>query len=304
MFRKIIISIFSIIIFVFVFYTLFFRESNNLQNYSKISPVKNPETIIILTGDIMLGRSVMKTSLMKNDSIYPFKKIADVLKKADIVFGNLENPIVSNCEYSDSGFKFCADPKMIQGLNFAGIDILNLANNHTQNYGQEGFLQTMNNLTTNNIEYVGADNLVIKRVNGTNFGFLGFDFVTKEPKDVDYQLIMKSKNKVNVLIVMVHWGVEYTSNPTIIQKQIANELVFSGADVVVGNHPHWVQTIDYINEKPIFYSLGNFVFDQPWSEKTKSGLVIKLIYEGAKLFRIESMEIYMKDFAQPEWVGI
>lgn len=304
MFRKIIISIFSTIIFVFIFYTLFFRESDNLQNYSKISPAKNPETTIILTGDIMLGRSVMKTSLMKNDPIYPFKKVADVLKKADIVFGNLENPIVANCEYSDSGFKFCADPKMIQGLNFAGIDILNLANNHTQNYGQEGFLQTMNNLTINNIEYVGVDNLVIKRINGTNFGFLGFDFVTKEPKDIDYQLISKSKNKVDVLIVMVHWGVEYTSNPTIIQKQIANELVFSGADVVVGNHPHWAQNIDYIDEKPIFYSLGNFVFDQQWSEETKKGLTIKLIYNGKKLSKIESIEIYMENFAQPEWVGI
>jgi poly-gamma-glutamate synthesis protein (capsule biosynthesis protein) len=131
---------------------------------------------------------------------------------------------------------------------------------------------------------------------------LGFDFVDILPKDSDYQLIKDSKTKVDVLIVMVHWGIEYTSQPTESQELIANNLVNSGADVVTGSHPHWMQPVDYINGKPVFYSLGNFVFDQTWSEETKNGLAAELTYQNSSLLKIENLPIYMKNFAQPEWV--
>lgn len=270
---------------------------------SFISKFTQKNTSIILTGDIMLGRSVMKVSLQKNNSNYPFEKVSDVLRDADLVFSNLETPIISNCPTFDSGFKFCADPKMIQGLNFASIDILNLANNHSGNYGEDGIRQTQSFLKNSDIDYVGGNNLIIKNINGTKFGFLGFDFVDNLPKDSDYKLVSDYKKSIDVLIVMVHWGNEYTSQPTELQKMIAKSLVDAGADVVVGSHPHWVQDIDYINGKPVFYSLGNFVFDQPWSEETKHGLAVRLIYQKGKLLKIEKLPIYMKNFAQPEWVN-
>ena len=100
------------------------------------------QTSLISTGDIMLGRSVMTKSLKDNDPNYPFLYVSDVLRNADIVFSNLENPIVDNCPYVNSGFKFCADPKMIEGLKYAGVDIVSLANNHILNYGKEGLSQT------------------------------------------------------------------------------------------------------------------------------------------------------------------
>lgn len=86
----------------------------------------------------MLGRSVMIKSLSMNDPVYPFRKVAEKLNQADIVFVNLESPLVANCPSSNSGFKFCADPKMIEGLKFAGVDVVSLANNHTLNYGRGG----------------------------------------------------------------------------------------------------------------------------------------------------------------------
>jgi len=260
------------------------------------------ETKIILAGDIMLGRSVMTQSLSMSDPSYPFRKVADKLKENDIVFANLEDPIINNCPVSNSGFKFCADPRMVEGLKFAGINIVNLANNHILNYGRDGETETEKILTDNGIKWVGDGNLEVIEKNGTKFGFLGFDFVDNLPKDSDYKLIKDSKNEVDVLIVMVHWGVEYTNQPTKYQKLVAVDLINSGADVVSGSHPHWVQPIDYINAKPVFYSLGNFVFDQPWSEETKNGLVIQLTYQNSKIINTEKMPVYMKDFAQPEWI--
>lgn len=249
----------------------------------------------------MLGRSVMGVSFAKNDPSYPFEKVANILKTADIVLGNLENPIISNCPLSNSDLKFCADPKMIQGLKYGGIDILNLANNHTKNYGDEGFTQTENYLKDNGIDYIGAGNLVTQKVNGVRFGFLGFDFIDNKPQDSDYDLIANSKKEVDVLIVMVHWGLEYSSNPTDDQKSIAGKLVTAGADIVAGTHPHVIQEIDYINGKPVFYSLGNFIFDQMSNEATRRGLSIRLWYSGKILSKTEELRSYMNNFAQPEW---
>lgn len=269
-------------------------------NFSQITPVK--ETRIILAGDMMLGRSVMTKSLGMNDPTYPFIKVAEKLSSVDIVFVNLENPIIANCPSSNSGFKFCADPIMVEGLKFAGIDVVSLANNHISNYGLDGKIETEKILTENDIRWVGDGNLETAEKNGIKFGFLGFDFVTYLPKDADYQLIADSKNKVDVLIVMVHWGVEYVSQPTKTQALIANSLVNAGADVIAGSHPHWTQSVDYINGNPIFYSLGNFIFDQAWSEETKKGLAIELTYRDNKIINTEMLPIYMKNFVQPEWV--
>lgn len=284
-------------------YDLSGEKNNNITSYvnAYFSQSKTLTTTITITGDVMLGRDVMTTSLSKNPS-YPFEKTADILKKADITFVNLENPIIENCHQSDNQFILCANPKMIQGLTFAGIDIVNLANNHTKNYGHNGFVQTQNYLKNEKIDYVGAENLIIKNINQTKFGFLGFDFTTNKPKDSDYTLIKNSKEKVDVLIVMTHWGNEYTVAPTTAQKLTALNIINAGADVIVGGHPHWVQSMEYINNKPVFYSLGNFIFDQPWSEETKKGLVISLKYQNNKLIEIENMQTYMEKFSQPKWV--
>jgi poly-gamma-glutamate synthesis protein (capsule biosynthesis protein) len=244
----------------------------------------------------------MIKSLSMNDPSYPFRKVADKLNQADIFFADLENPIITNCPYSDSGFKFCADPKMVEGLKFAGIDVVSLANNHTLNHGNGGLSETEKILNFNGIKWVGNGNLEIIEKSGIKFGFLGFDFVDKLPKDADYQLVKDSKSKADVLIVMVHWGVEYTSQPTEVQILIANNLISAGADVVSGNHPHWVQTVDYIGGKLVLYSLGNFIFDQAWSEETKQGIAVQLTYQNNNLIKTEKLPVYMRNFAQPEWV--
>ncbi len=264
---------------------------------------RDEKTEIILTGDVMLGRSVMSKALELNDNIYPFRKVAGTLRNADIVFINLENPIIDNCPKHESGFKFCSTPFMVEGLVFAGVDIVTLANNHSRNYGEDGIKQTKEFLEKNAISVTGLNNLAVKQYNNVTFGFLGFDFVVREPTANDYQLIKESKEKVDLLIVAVHWGVEYTDQPTQRQKLWAEKLIDSGSDVIVGHHPHWVQIVEQVKSKPVYYSLGNFVFDQMWGERTRRGLIVRLTFSGKDMIKEELLPIYMSSLAQPSFVS-
>lgn len=277
------------------------------SNISSPPNVEVNQTTIIFTGDIMLGRSVMGEALDNNDPYYPFRKTFDVLKNADITFANLENPIVTNCPRVVGGFKFCTSPEIAQGLRYSGIDIVTLANNHTNNYGKAGFEETKKYLTDMNISYVGDNNLEIIEKNlpaqagGTKFGFLGFNYTFGiDNLDRDLELIKSSDPLVDVLIVENHWGDEYHSIANNLQTTVAHKMVEHGADVIIGNHPHWVQNYEEYIGKPIYYSLGNFIFDQSWSEETKKGLVVKMTFDGKNLVKKEEFKTYTPKKGQPE----
>lgn len=288
-----------------VTWMLFFLASVGIVN----TPIqKPPETVeIILTGDVMLGRTVMTTSLDdKKDPTYPFHYVANILKSADLTFINLENPIIKNCPRHYDGFKFCADPRMIEGLTYAGIDIVNLANNHSKNYGQNGVDQTVKYLKNVGIDSIGLDDLIKKEIKGVKFGFLGFEkSQLGNPKltQAEADLIKQSDKKVDILIIAMHWGVEYQNKALPGVRSLAKELVDLGADVVVGSHPHWVQDWETIYNVPVFYSLGNFTFDQMWSENTRKGMAVKLTYEGPKLVKQEFLPVFMQNHAQPQWIN-
>jgi poly-gamma-glutamate synthesis protein (capsule biosynthesis protein) len=282
-------------------------NTNNVtsQETNTYLEVFNKKTEIVLTGDIMLGRSVNIESLDKqNDPRYPFLKVADVLQSADLVFGNLETPIIDNCPRIEHGFTFCADPRMIEGLTYAGVDIVSLANNHTTNFGSDGLAQTKNLLSQNGLNYVGTGDLVIKEIKGVKYGFLGFDFTVNTPIQKNWDLVSNSNPLVDILIVGVHWGEEYKDTANANQQVWAKNLVDLGADVVVGHHPHWVQNSEEIEGKPVYYSLGNFVFDQMWSEETKKGLLVKLTFENGELIKEELLPTYIKEWGQPEFVTV
>ncbi len=309
------------------------RSSINNQSNSFVDSVKEKLNIeeknieIVMVGDVMLGRNVMITSLDKNDPIYPFRKVGEVLAKADLTLANLENPIIKNCPRINSGFTFCADPKMVEGLIFAGIDVVNLANNHSLNFGRKGFEETKKILADENIKWVGDGNLEIVEKEGLSFGFVGFDKSQQtNPKlsPEEEKLVQVADSKVDVLVVSMHWGVEYQDEALPGVRSLARRLVELGADVVHGHHPHWVQDIEYCdkngrcepstpsrwtgltpseNMTPIYYSLGNFVFDQMWSEGTRKGLAVRLVFDKERnLKKEEKLPIYMKDWAQPEFV--
>lgn len=283
-------------------------------------------TTLIMTGDVMLGRTVEITAKEKHDMNYPFLKMADTVKSADIAFVNLENPIIDGCKPFTQGLVFCANPDMLDGLVYAGIDVVTLANNHSLNYGEKGVRETEKHLESRGISYTGDGNLTMKQVNNVTFGFLGFDKAQQGNPVLtsdETNLIKESDKKVDVLIVAMHWGVEYKDKALPGVRKLAKELVQDGADVVVGSHPHWVEDREYLykdgaivssfpanlqsltsnNFVPIYYSLGNFVFDQMWSEKTRHGLAVRLTFDGKNIVKEELLPTYIKERGQPEWVN-
>jgi poly-gamma-glutamate synthesis protein (capsule biosynthesis protein) len=251
----------------------------------------------------MLGRSVNAKMRTLNNFKYPFLKTANFLRLADITFINLESPFYDDCPTTNSGMIFCADPKAVEGLVFAGVDIANLANNHIRNYGQEGVSLTQNLLYTNEIGFLGpAANFLIKDAKNTRFGFLGFDLTSGYQEGEIIKTVRESSLSVDFLLVSFHWGGEYAKEPIKRQVELAHQIIDAGADLILGHHPHVIQRIEDYHGGKIVYSLGNFIFDQGWSETTKKGLVGIFTFENKKLIKTEFKEVYIQDYSQPEFL--
>ncbi|MBU0998034.1 CapA family protein [Patescibacteria group bacterium] len=299
-----------LVLFFFILISFFFyqtRRNDGLQNSVSdsfsILPSISKKAEVILTGDVMIGRSVLINALdRENNPNYPFLYVSDYLSSADLVFSNLESPIVTDCPRFEHGFTFCADPRIVEGLVSSNINVVSLANNHILNFGKDGLEDTKRYLDNSNILYTGVDNLAVKEIKDTTFGFLGFDFTVNVPTQKDWDLIKESDSKVDVLIIGVHWGEEYKEKANNNQRAWARKMVENGADVISGHHPHWVEDYEYINGKPVYYSLGNFVFDQMWSEETKKSLLVKLTFEDGKIVGEEFKNTYIENIGQPKIV--
>jgi poly-gamma-glutamate capsule biosynthesis protein CapA/YwtB (metallophosphatase superfamily) len=281
---------------------------------------------LIFVGDIMLDRGVELK--IKNvgggDFKFPFLKIADYLKSADLTFGNLEGPI------SDKGYKvgsensFRFDPKAIDGLAAAGFDVLSVANNHMIDYTGEALRDTFSRLKTANIDYAGggfnateAGNPIVKEIENTKFAFLaytsvcipqwkpsettsGINCISETDIEKVKEQIKKAKETADIVIISIHTGNEYTQNITKFQNDFSKAAIDAGADMVVGHHPHVAQKYEIYKDKYIFYSLGNFIFDQSFSTGTMEGLLVKMTVENQKIKETSPIKIHLNSNFQAE----
>lgn len=269
-----------------------------------ITPTPTPtpflQTVLLATGDVMLGRSVRTQTEKSANPLYPFLFVKDLLQAADITVINLENPLIDPCPKSDTGMKFCAPAAAAQALAQAGVDAANLANNHAKNYGDAGYQSTFAALRSSGIRPFDNQQSTIIEKNGVKFGFLGLDLVSSTP---DQEKILRQVNNLNaevdVLVVSVHRGAEYAAAPAESEKLFLYSVIDAGADLIIGHHPHVVQEVEIYKNVPIAYSLGNFVFDQMWSEPTRHGLIAKFIFHGKQFVEYDLIPIYMENFAQP-----
>ena len=269
---------------------------------------------MIFVGDIMLSRSVGDTMAVKNDYLWPFRNIAEYLNSADITFANLETPISSRGKNVGSIYSFRSDPKSIEGLTYAGFDVLSVANNHAWDWGHDAFVDTLYHLASAGIEYVGGGHNeyethagVIKKVGDTKVGFLAYtNLLPKSLSAVDGRAgvavldelqmiedIKIMKNRAELVVVSFHWGEEYKPIHNSLQEQIAHQAIDAGADLIIGHHPHVVQDIQQYKGKYIVYSLGNFVFDQNWSTETMKGLSVRVWLKNNMIDRIEQIPIHI-----------
>ena len=270
-------------------------------SYQKVLGTQSSQNhwTLVAGGDVMLGRSVNTQSIKKNDFTWAFKNIASITKSATLSIVNLESPLLENCPQTDQGMLFCGTAKHLSGLNFAGIDLVNLANNHIYNHGQAGLKETLSLLGQNQISPVGLGHIAYKEVSGVKLAFLGFEAIEKIDTESLKQAIFSAKTKSDLVVVSFHWGTEYRAKPNLNQVSLAHLAIDSGADLILGHHPHWVQTEEIYQGKHIFYSLGNLIFDQMWSSETRSGLLIKLNFEGQSLISIDRYPLTIYDYGQP-----
>ena len=302
-------SEFKYILIIVILLIAIFGVSTLRESGPQVSEIRNPikenqssiKTItpvnILFVGDIMLDRKV-EAQMEKNGFNYPFEKIAAFLKENDYVFGNLEGPISENpTKFSLNAMTFAFSDKIIEPFLAANFRILSLANNHTLNTGKEDFNETQELLKKAGIDYVGdpmicSEKYIIKG----NLLFLAFNKTFSECQDKEIIEIIekiKKENSDKFMVISMHWGGEYKTENSQAQKDLAHKIIDAGADLIIGHHPHVVQGVEKYKDKMIFYSLGNFIFDQYFSEETQEGLAVRLEVYGSKIiyriFPIESI---------------
>ena len=266
-----------------------------------------PKTVTFgLMGDLGLGRYITAIARKKDDFSWSFQKVSHLLQQNDYNLANLESPIIKDCPKGETGtFTFCGDSKFLPYLAENKF-IINLANNHIFNYGLDGFSQTTTFLDKFNIGYVYSHQLDIeffqKDINGINFGFLGFDYISNPKLNTDtlIDLVKKYDSQVDWLIVSLHWGNEYLPLPEQWRINLAHKLVDAGADIIHGHHPHVLQPKEIYQNKPIYYSLGNFIFDQNWSLETSKSEIVNLTVTKTEIIDTKTIPLIIKLNSQPQ----
>lgn len=273
----IIITVGLVIIAGFVAFSLV--EDTSFGHYlERVAHKEVSPTIMIILGDVMLDRGVEKRFL--KDPVNYFSNLRSFLSGADVVVFNHEGvlPLVNRDTTNDS-FQFSFRKDIVEAFADGLPMVAGLANNHSHNFGSQGFLETKTQLSE-----MGVDSF------GSPFDDLG-DVYEATLNDIPVAVYgyqdwnnriavlgaLKAKSQIGTLdVVYVHWGEEYEQTPTEAQRVLAEEFIQAGADMVVGMHPHVVEPVEIIFGKPVFYSLGNTIFDQSFSPQTEHGLALTL----------------------------
>jgi poly-gamma-glutamate synthesis protein (capsule biosynthesis protein) len=247
--------------------------------------------------------------------------VRDLLTGADLAIANFENPAPDVFRFHEHGTVFSADPALIAGLANAGLDWVSLANNHIGDAGSKGILQTIANLDGFSIAHGGAGQGAAAAHTGTlldvgeiTVGILGYDTIAPSywatgvaavgsaqmtPEALTADIAAARAAGADVVIVFPHWGVEYTTRVSAQQAKLSHAAIDAGADMVIGNHSHWAGAVEIYVGKPIWYALGNFVFDQTWSEPTMEGITLELTFDGTRLVQVRMRPHLILDRAQP-----
>jgi poly-gamma-glutamate synthesis protein (capsule biosynthesis protein) len=244
----------------------------------------------------MLDRNV-KRMIDKYSVDYIFSGVKDEIRKADLAVANLEGVFSQNESIAlknNKILRFTFDPVLARELSDIGFDIFSQANNHTNDFGRDGIRQSFDFITQNKMQYFGDyfnESVYLSvKVKNTQIGFVGFNEFSYQNFENVLLAISRSKETDDFTVVFPHWGVEYKTSPSNFQESWAKKFIDSGADIVVGAHPHVVQDVGEYNNVPIYYSLGNFVFDQYFSTSTMSGLALKLVLNDSK-FNIQEIPL-------------
>jgi gamma-polyglutamate biosynthesis protein CapA len=249
-----------------------------------LAPPSDPT--ILFVGDIMLDRHVRGMMRVHGED-QPFACVSELLTSADYTVGNLEGPITPHPSTSEgsvvggaSNYTFTFSPAVAPLLARFGIDAVSLGNNHIGDQGSEGMAMTRQYLESAGVSHfggvVGSEPVHHTTIKGHSFAFVAYNqFGGSTPEQI--ASLIKHEAIAHKVIVVAHWGDEYVAE-TESMKATARLFAESGATLIVGAHPHVVQGHEYITTTLVYYSLGNFIFDQYWEPAVSEGMALRVTF--------------------------
>jgi poly-gamma-glutamate capsule biosynthesis protein CapA/YwtB (metallophosphatase superfamily) len=292
-------------------YVLPVKEAKEPESYPA-APAPDGRFSVFAAGDIYLGWHISDL-MKKHGTAYPFSRLTDEIGRHDIAIANLESVISSRGKPSwIKNFMFRISPEEGSALRESGIDVVSVANNHTMDFGREAFVDTLRSLEDMKIAYAGggrkasaAMQPAIFEKGGTRIAFLAYSAwpspLTAAAQDKAgiahleiekvIEDIKKMKGQGALVLVSVHWGTQHTEKLEAGQVPMAHAMIDAGADAVLGHHSHCPQPVEIYKGKPVFYSLGNFVFGR-WNRDMKHNISAVLKFEGKALESVEILPVH------------
>lgn len=230
---------------------------------------------ISFTGDCMFGyqnefdlSDLFPQVYERSKSLtYPFDNVLTYFQNDDLTIINYEGTLTEKTAYDEKPWRFRGKPEYAEILKASGVEIALLANNHAYDYLEAGYIDTVNAMKSKGVQPVGHNEVYKTNINGVEIVVIASSFVMVEDDSVIDErfmsvvpLIEQNKKANNIVIVNLHWGNETHTVPSAKQQEVAHLYIDTGADLIVGHHPHVLQGIEKYKDKYIVYSLGNFAF--------------------------------------------
>jgi poly-gamma-glutamate synthesis protein (capsule biosynthesis protein) len=243
-----------------------------------------------------------------------------LFRDADLALVNLEGPVPDAVRWHPHGLTFSFDPALLVGLSDAGIDVVTIGNNHIGNAGPSGVVETIRNLDDLRIAHVGAGGDAASAhapawfdVAGQHVALFGYDAIRPADNttstDAGSAGLVKAQYRADiaaarsagadVVVVLPHWGMEYTAAVSSGQQANARRLVEAGATLILGSHSHWTGALEFVDGRPVLYSLGDLIFDLTRSEETVEGVIVEVTFLGIRPVQVRLHPTVMVDLVQP-----
>ncbi len=255
------------------------NELNSIDTHRQVEATST----LYFTGDVMLARHV-ESLLIRNGSDYPYRNLSWLTLEPAYVIGNFESALPAIHRKSPNGtFRFSTDATHITALKAAGFTHLSLANNHALDYGHADFDHMKSVLGEHGLASFGhptelsTTSVAFVTLEDARIAIIGIHTLFSEPLPSHIASLMREvAEQSDLQIVYVHWGSEYEHSPSVSQRELAKLLIEHGVDLIIGHHPHVTQGVEILRGVPVFYSLGNFIFDQYFSAAVQEGMAIRL----------------------------
>lgn len=289
----------------------------NLFDYAGASSLPKDQNVRItigVVGDMMFGRCL---GVISDSYGYEHlcRHVQPYLNQADMMCGNFENPITHKGNYhkADKKINFKTKAPVAGALGKVGFKVLNLANNHIKDFGKKGLLETVETFKKAKVDTVGAgenigqaSKISYRTVNELKVATIGMSDILPKTftalknrsgvlptnPSIILPLVAEAKANADVVLVYVHWGLDYDSGTQPRQRDLGHALIEAGADLVVGTGPHVLEPIEAYKDGVILYSMGNFIYDQGWSTTKETALVYyKILRDGTRRLEIHPMMI-------------